>query len=126
MLVLSRKPQQRILIGDDIVVEVLRIDRGRAKLGFRAPGKSIDREEIKTKQKSHGFEEKSGDGMLVFSRKPHEVACIGDDISVRVLRIERGRVKLGVDAPDDIKVDRGEVRGEGSSELRPHRSKESF
>ena len=38
MLVLSRKVGERILIGDDIVVMVVRIDGGQVKLGFEAPG----------------------------------------------------------------------------------------
>ncbi|HKZ27891.1 MAG TPA: carbon storage regulator [Rubrobacteraceae bacterium] len=37
MLVLTRKVHQSILIRDDIVVEVLGVDRGRVKLGVSAP-----------------------------------------------------------------------------------------
>jgi carbon storage regulator len=48
--------------------------------------------------------------MLVLSRKPQQKICIGNDIYVTVLRIDRGRVKLGIEAPADVQVDRGEVR----------------
>lgn len=38
MLVLARRPDQSILIGDDIVVRVLGIDRsGQVRLGIEAP-----------------------------------------------------------------------------------------
>lgn len=37
MLQINRKPSERILIGDDIVIEVLDIQRGRTKLGITAP-----------------------------------------------------------------------------------------
>ena len=37
MLVLSRKLNQQITIGDDIVVTVLRTERGTVKLGIDAP-----------------------------------------------------------------------------------------
>ena len=38
MLVLSRKSEQTIQIGSDIVVTVLSVANGRVKLGIRAPG----------------------------------------------------------------------------------------
>ncbi len=47
MLVLSRKTSERILIGDDIVVQVIRIGPTTVRLGFAAPrGVAIVREEI--------------------------------------------------------------------------------
>ena len=48
--------------------------------------------------------------MLVLSRKPQQTICIGDDIYITVLRVDRGRVKLGIEAPANVHVDRGEVR----------------
>ena len=38
MLVLSRKPGERVYIGDDIEVVVLEVRGNRVKLGFNAPG----------------------------------------------------------------------------------------
>ena len=47
MLVLSRKPQQSIIIGDDIMITVVEMGRGRVQIGVRAPGyMPIYREEI--------------------------------------------------------------------------------
>ena len=37
MLVLSRKPEQSLHLGDDIVVTILGIDGDRVKLGINAP-----------------------------------------------------------------------------------------
>jgi carbon storage regulator len=37
MLVLSRKPGERVLVGEDVEVVVLEVDGDRVKLGFEAP-----------------------------------------------------------------------------------------
>ena len=47
MLVLSRKPSQQIMIGPDIVITVVKIDRNQVRLGIQAPtGVTILRHEI--------------------------------------------------------------------------------
>lgn len=47
--------------------------------------------------------------MLVLSRHVDEVIAIGDDITITVVRISDDKVRLGIDAPRDIPVHRGEV-----------------
>ena len=47
--------------------------------------------------------------MLVFTRKRNETIMIGDGIEVRVLRIGREGVRLGVTAPPSVPVHRREV-----------------
>ena len=47
--------------------------------------------------------------MLILARKNNESINIGDDIVVTVLSIEGGTVKLGVEAPKEVKLLRGEV-----------------
>jgi carbon storage regulator len=47
--------------------------------------------------------------MLVFTRRRHERIIIGDGIEVRVLRIGRDGVRLGIVAPPDVPVHRHEV-----------------
>lgn len=37
MLILTRKPGERIKIGDDVVVQVLEMSKGNVKLGIEAP-----------------------------------------------------------------------------------------
>ncbi len=46
--------------------------------------------------------------MLVISRKIGETIMIGT-ATVRVLGVSGGRVRLGVEAPKDVPVHRGEV-----------------
>ena len=47
--------------------------------------------------------------MLVLTRRPGESIRIGDEISVLVLEIQRGQVKVAIDAPREIPVHREEV-----------------
>ena len=47
--------------------------------------------------------------MLVLSRSGGEVIHIGDHIKVTVVKLERGRVRLGIDAPKDVRVVRSEL-----------------
>jgi carbon storage regulator len=47
--------------------------------------------------------------MLVLSRFKDEVIDIGDNVSITVVKIEGGKVKIGIDAPKDVKVNRREV-----------------
>lgn len=48
--------------------------------------------------------------MLILSRKLLEQIQIGTDITITVTAIEGGRVKLGITAPREVRVDRMEVR----------------
>ena len=48
--------------------------------------------------------------MLCLSRKKGQTICIGDDIEVVILDNRRGQVKLGIAAPNDVKIDRLEIR----------------
>ena len=47
--------------------------------------------------------------MLVLSRKADESLFIGDDIKVTVLDIRGGQVRIGITAPDSVKVYSEEV-----------------
>ena len=46
--------------------------------------------------------------MLVLTRKLGETIVIDGGITISVAKIERGRVRLGVQAPDNIRISRGE------------------
>lgn len=51
--------------------------------------------------------------MLCLTRKHGEDIIIGtgpDAVRVVVIEIDRGKVRLGIECPKDIAVDRGEVR----------------
>jgi len=47
--------------------------------------------------------------MLVLSRKIGESIVVGDDITITVQRIAGNRVAIGVNAPDQVRILRGEL-----------------
>ncbi len=47
--------------------------------------------------------------MLVLSRKCGETIVIDDRIRVTVETVQGGRVRLSIEAPDDVQVDREEI-----------------
>ena len=47
--------------------------------------------------------------MLALSRKKGEALVINNDIEVTVLEVKGDQVKIGVEAPNDVKVFRQEV-----------------
>jgi carbon storage regulator len=65
--------------------------RGRTSSHFRFS--EIDKEET----------------MLVLSRKPGNAITIGSDIEVTVLSVTNQRVKLGIRAPGEVRIVRGEL-----------------
>ncbi len=48
--------------------------------------------------------------MLVLTRKSGDSVVIDGCIEVRVLQVRGNRVRLGIDAPDDVSVCRGELQ----------------
>ena len=50
--------------------------------------------------------------MLVLSRKIGERILIGENISVTVVRIAGGAVRIGVEAPPELSVIREELKGQ--------------
>jgi carbon storage regulator len=62
--------------------------------------------------------------MLVLSRKPGEKLVIDNNITITVLEVAGNRVKLGVEAPGDVRVLRGELawwQDAKAAEERPHK-----
>ena len=47
--------------------------------------------------------------MLVLTRKLAEGICIGDEILVKVIRTGKGSIKIGIDAPDHMRITREEI-----------------
>lgn len=47
--------------------------------------------------------------MLVITRKLSEEIIINDEIRVQVVSIRPGRIRLGIDAPSWMSVQRGEI-----------------
>ncbi|HAV30376.1 MAG: carbon storage regulator [Planctomyces sp.] len=48
--------------------------------------------------------------MLVLTRRTSETIRIGDNIVIRVNRVGRQQVSLGIEAPPDVSVLRGELK----------------
>ena len=47
--------------------------------------------------------------MLILTRKLGEVVRIGDEVTVRVLEVRGNQVRLGIDAPAEVRIYREEI-----------------
>ena len=47
--------------------------------------------------------------MLVLSRKQDQTIHIGDGIVIHICQVKRNTVRIGIEAPDDVRVLRGEL-----------------
>lgn len=59
--------------------------------------------------------------MLVLGRKPNQTILIGDNIKITILDMTRTTVKIGIEAPQDVRVLRSEIlkrapKGKSSAE----------
>lgn len=54
--------------------------------------------------------------MLVLSRKVGERLVIGGNITVVISRVAGNRVTIGIEAPDDVRIVRGELKPQEASE----------
>jgi carbon storage regulator len=50
--------------------------------------------------------------MLVLTRKQSQMIQIGENIVIKVIQTSRGSVKIGIDAPSNVRVLRGELSDE--------------
>ena len=85
MLVLTRREGEGLLIGNDIRVTVLIIFEKRIKLQLK---------DLENK---------------VITCRLGATTPIRGDITVKVVDIDQKQVKLGIEAPKDMKIDREEV-----------------
>lgn len=51
--------------------------------------------------------------MLILTRKRNDSIRIGENIVVRVMRTSKGSVKIGIEAPDSVRIVRGELNDTG-------------
>jgi len=47
--------------------------------------------------------------MLLLTRKPGEKLIIGDNVTVTVLSVKGNQVRIGIEAPRDVKIHREEI-----------------
>lgn len=57
--------------------------------------------------------------MLVLSRKKDQSILIGDSIVIKILKTEHGHIKIGIDAPTELKILRQELLN-GEVSKQPH------
>lgn len=57
--------------------------------------------------------------MLILTRKEGESLRLGDDITVTVVSVKGGHVRIGVNAPRDVAVHREEIYQKISDEQAP-------
>ncbi len=56
--------------------------------------------------------------MLVITRKSGEQICLGDDVTITVLDVTGSTVRLGIEAPAEIPIFRGEIWADVKAENR--------
>ena len=90
MLVLTRHPDESILIGDDVEITVAEV-RGESVHVRIATGKKAPdvREQV---------------------LRPDRPILIGNDIKVVLVEVRGSKVRLGIAAPDDLPICRVELR----------------
>ena len=47
--------------------------------------------------------------MLVITRKPEESIVIGDNIEITIFEIGKDKVRIGIEAPKNVKISRKEI-----------------
>jgi sRNA-binding carbon storage regulator CsrA len=122
MLVLSRKCAEKVIVGGDIVINVVEIHGQRVRLGLAPPaGQPIDLQEdcSRTAADQEVVPEVrciGGSSQLLVWSRPGTELCINESVQVRVVTVDRDRVRLGIVAPCETPVRRGEC---GSSAKAP-------
>ena len=51
--------------------------------------------------------------MLVLSRKVQQTIKVGDSVTIHVVKVGGNRVKVGIEAPEDVEILRGELPRDG-------------
>ena len=57
--------------------------------------------------------------MLVLSRKPNERLIIGNNIVITILRVAGSSVRVGIEAPHNVQIQREEIRCRDEAKRQP-------
>jgi carbon storage regulator len=53
--------------------------------------------------------------MLVITRKEGQSFLVGDDVRVNILSVDKNQIRIGIDAPREIKILRSELKESGNA-----------
>jgi carbon storage regulator len=106
MLVLTRKPGEKLRVGDALVIEVAAAERGRVTFAF-------DTLEPLTLMPGDVLIEAGGGAPVRVSRKVDDSVLVGLDprrqVEVLVVSVKGEAVRVGIKAPRELLVHREEV-----------------
>jgi carbon storage regulator len=57
--------------------------------------------------------------MLVITRKPSQSFMVGDDVRISIISVGAGKVRIGIQAPDDVPIFRSEIYCETNGQATP-------
>jgi len=109
----SEKLEKKVDFTGDFYVFGTLVEVVGTKLGTgSANTKSVARRQgqsklARTTRKNESFH--GGLDMLVLSRKVGQEIVIGDNVRITITKVSGNRVTLGVDAPDHVRILRGEL-----------------
>lgn len=110
MLVLSRRVDESVMIGDDMTITITKIQGNRTRIKTQAPNHvPIWRSEITSTQARKPEARTKEATALVLTRESDQSINIGNDIVITVIQIRGDKVRLGIQAPRDVPVHRHEV-----------------
>jgi carbon storage regulator len=91
--------------------------RHRLLLATVAAAPAAPRPDPSRTRNSHAPKPHGGAPMLVLSRKPDQRFLIGDDIVITVLRVDGDKVRIGIEAPPQVRVLRQELVDAGTDRI---------
>src|SRR5437764_13461802 len=94
--------------GRAIGIEVASIRPGQQRKGCRRVRRGPEMWDT-IRQRSPRPRSKEGSDMLVLSRKLGEKIYINDNICITIVDIDRGKIRLGIEAPRDVPIFRQEL-----------------
>jgi sRNA-binding carbon storage regulator CsrA len=117
MLVLSRRCAEKVMVGGEIVVNVVEISGQRVRLGLvPRGGQPIDLQEDPADLEV-GDEVvpevcfQDGTSQLLVWARAGSGLCLNESVQVRVVSVDRDRVRLGIVAPAQLSIQRAETGG---------------
>jgi carbon storage regulator CsrA len=93
MLILTRKSDESIWIGETICITVAEVKDKQVKVDIQAPG-----------------EFKGQFTMQSFTQEGDDKISIGESIHIKIVEIRGNQVRLGIEAPSEFLILRGEMK----------------